>query len=172
MELVLCVYQKMNISKRHIQIAMSRTFNLSATLYSTLSYLYPLWRRRSILICTCHSPNLRRWVRSACPDRWKLHLDPCCMNMCVFTGKMSSDLCNTYIHGSDWPLEGKISWNKLDSPTTCATHNRTTLNTIDFKHGTLIYYTPRNEVRGGVVYWNHPVCPSIDAWLGKMGSSA
>ena len=37
------------------------------------------------------------------------------------------------------------------------------------------YYTPLNEVRGGV-YWNHPVCPSVrlsvDTWLGKMVSCA
>ena len=33
-----------------------------------------------------------------------------------------------------------------------------------------LYYTPRNEVRGGGVYWNHPVCPSVcrRAWLGKI----
>ena len=23
------------------------------------------------------------------------------------------------------------------------------------------FYTPRNEVRGGGVYWNHPVRPSV-----------
>ena len=39
----------------------------------------------------------------------------------------------------------------------------------------ITFYTPRNEVRGGV-YWNHPVrlsvCPSVDARLGKIVSSA
>ena len=43
------------------------------------------------------------------------------------------------------------------------------------RNNTSNYYTPRNEVRGGV-YWNHPVRLSVrlsvDTRLGKMVSSA
>ena len=34
-------------------------------------------------------------------------------------------------------------------------------------------YTPRNEVRGGILESPRPsVCPSVDAWLGKMVTCA